>query len=315
MSVAPLVLLALWTTGSTPTPLPALSPAPAQQRVPFFENFSRLEVGAAIAVAGAGTFLLSGGHLLFDAPSPRLSAPAPDSLDGRISRALHREGSGRMLWSGPDLVGLALPVLPLLYYGADSWALFRSGQTVFAHGDSNPHHRLMTYVEAIGLTYLVTGMVKYSVGRPRPYTQAGNDHPELRRRRSEDNLSFFSGHAASTFAVGAFLAEDLSRTLRWRAQPGASRVLLGTVLPYGLGYGVPAFIALSRVVDQQHWPSDVAVGALAGTLIAQVTYALHFDAAGNPRRRHPGGAGVAVVPLPPTAAGGAGMALSVTGRF
>jgi membrane-associated phospholipid phosphatase len=169
------------------------------------------------------------------------------------------------------------------------------------------------------------------VGRPRPYTAAGNDHPELRRRRSQDNLSFFSGHAATTFAAGVFLAEDLSRAVRRRIRARSTRLLLGTVLPFSIGYGLPTFISLSRVVDQQHWPSDVAMGAAIGALIAHGTYALHFDAAGHPRRRHPArdpsteprGAsgprgptltGLGPVPLGGGPAGG-GFALAATGTF
>jgi len=42
---------------------------------------------------------------------------------------------------------------------------------------------------------------------------------------------------------------------------------------------------VSRIVDQQHWPTDVAMGAVTGALIANAVYALHFERDGQPRRR------------------------------
>jgi membrane-associated phospholipid phosphatase len=267
---------------------PTLSP-----RVPLTQNFSPLETAVALTVAAAGAFLLAEGRLVFDPPYPGMGPPHPQSIDARLSRWMYQQGSQRM-WAGvPDVAGAyLLPVLPALFYGGEwlSWHL--RGRPLLACHDQNPHHRLLAFVEAMGWTYLLTGVVKYTAGRPRPYTEAGNDHPELRHRSSEDNLSFFSGHASVSFAVGAFLAEDTSRyllrgPLSEAAGAGpARRRLRGRVVPYLVGYGVPAVIGVSRIVDQQHWPSDVATGALTGALIAHLVYAIHFDADGNPQRRN-----------------------------
>ena len=267
---------------------PSLAP-----RVPLTENFSPLETTVALTVATAGAFLLAEGRLVFDPPYPSMGPPHPNSIDARLSRWAYQRGSERM-WGGvPDFAGAyLLPVVPLLFYGGEWLSWQTRGQPLFACHDQNPHHRLLAFVEAVGWTYLLTGVVKYTAGRPRPYTAMANDHPDLRHRASEDNLSFFSGHASVSFAVGAFLAEDTSRyllrgPLSEAAGAGtASRVLLGRVAPYLLGYGVPAVIGASRIVDQQHWPSDVVTGAVTGALIAHLVYAVHFDAEGNPQRRH-----------------------------
>jgi membrane-associated phospholipid phosphatase len=316
MASLPLALAALLATGATTSAVvPDVAPRPpVPDPIPLHENFSPLEVGLALGAATGGLFLLAAGDLVLGAPSPHLAAPAPDSLDARISRALHREGSHRLLWRIPDRVGLALPVLPLAFYALDTWFLLREGAPRLLAVDRNPHHRLMGYVEAMGFTYLLTGIVKYSVGRPRPYMAEGNDYPALRGRRSEDTLSFFSGHAAGSFAMGAFVAEDLSRIVR-RSGLGETpfdRAMLAFVLPYGLGYGLPLAISLSRIVDQQHWPSDVLVGAACGLLIGRLTYARHFDGEGRPRRRR-------VLPgqLAPVAISGPGVGLGVRygGRF
>jgi membrane-associated phospholipid phosphatase len=259
----------------------------APEPVPLRETFSPFEIGASLGAAAGGVFLLLAGNTVFSAPKPSMGAPDPDSLDARVSRRLYAaDGSShRFLWGAPDVAGYVLPVVPLLFYGASSVSLTMTGAPWCPTGDRYPQHRLMAYVEALGWTYLVAGVAKYAVGRPRPYVV--NQHPELRQRASEDNLSFFSNHAASTFAIGAFVAEDASRRLRIALadQLPAVRFVAGTLLPYTLGYGVPALVAYSRLVDQQHWLSDVAVGALTGTLITHLVYDLHFDDEGRPRRR------------------------------
>jgi membrane-associated phospholipid phosphatase len=302
-----------------PVVILAAGPARAEatdDAVPLRESFSPFEIGAGLGAAAGGVFLLLAGDTVFDAPKPSMGAPDPDSLDARISRRVYAaDGTGhRFLWGAPDVGGYVLPAGPLLFYGASSLALALTGAPWCPAGDRNPQHRLMAYVEALGWTYLVTGVVKYAVGRPRPYVV--NQHPELRPRVSEDNLSFFSGHAASTFAIGAFVAEDASRRLNvaLASQGRGVRFAAGTLLPYTLGYGIPALVAYSRLVDQQHWPSDVAIGALTGTLIGHLVYDLHFDGAGRPRRRLPSdGELVPLVTARP--GGGTAFSLAFTGGF
>jgi membrane-associated phospholipid phosphatase len=285
-----LVWLPLARAAPLAQPPPGPPPAPA---VPLSANFSTLESVTALVVAGAGSFLLTQGNLLFDPPKPSMGVPDPGSIDARLSRWMYRSDGQRFLWGVPDHAGAyVLPVLPALYYGIDWLALAHGGHPLLASRDLNPQHRFLAFAEALGWTFLFTGLAKYTAGRPRPYTAQANDHPSLRRRASEDNLSFFSGHASGTFCVGAFLAEDVSRyllrgPLSVEAGAGAgSRLVLGRLAPYLVGYGVPVLVSVSRLVDQQHWPSDVVTGAVTGALIAHLVYAVHFDAEGNPRRRH-----------------------------
>ena len=263
-------------------------------RVPLRENFSPFETTLAFAAAGFGTYLLAAGDTMFDPPRPGMGPPDPDSLDARLSRMAYT-GDHTMWWGVPYVTGgYLLPAVPALIYTADWLALDLRGAPLVFQGDRNPSHRLVAFVETMGWTYLLTGLVKYTAGRPRPYTEGANNHPALRRKPSEDNLSFFSGHASISFAAGVFLAEDISRYLLRAplADDGpTTRLLLGRVLPNLLGYGVPSIIAISRVIEQQHWPSDTLTGAISGALIAHLVYAVHFDHDGNPQRRHKPGAG------------------------
>jgi membrane-associated phospholipid phosphatase len=256
------------------------------QAPPQPAGMSPLEQGVAFSAAAAGIFLLAAGNTVFDPPAPSMGAPAPNSLDARLSRWLYRPGGGRLLAGVPDVLGISLiPALPALAYGY-GWLT----------GNATAGQRLMAYVEAAGWTFLTTGTIKYLVGRPRPYLPISNNHPELRHRVSEDNLSFFSGHSSSCFALATFATADFARYLRRTrlAQGGtAARVLWGWVFPYALGYGVPALVAVSRIIDQQHWPSDVLVGGLVGGLIGSLGYAAHFDSEGEPRVRP-----VSMLPVP-----------------
>jgi membrane-associated phospholipid phosphatase len=301
------------TVPAAPTPWP---PTERPTTVPLAQEFSPTEITVAIGVAAAGVFLLAAGDTVFDPPKPSMGAPDPGSVDARLTRWLYRPAGGR-LWAGvPDTVGIAvIPTIPVLMYGIDTVALLRTGHPWLREGDLNPQHHLVAYVEAVGWTLLATDVIKYLVGRPRPYTEGALDHPELRRHSSEDNLSFFSGHSALDFAVGAFVAADVSDGLLRGPLAGSApvpRFVLGRLLPALVGYGVPTLIGISRVVDQQHWPSDVVVGGLTGALIAHLVYAIHFDDEGLPRARH-------ALPVSPLVGSGpsgtAWTGLALTGTF
>ena len=80
----------------------------------------------------------------------------------------------------------------------------------------------------------LTEIIKYSVRRERP------DH--------SDNLSFSSGHAATTFAT----ATVIERHLGWKLT--------------GVGYAIATYVATSRLHDNVHYLSDVVFGAAVGTI-------------------------------------------------
>src|SRR5262249_44645283 len=149
-----------------------------------------------------------------------------------------------------------------------------------------PDHRLWAYMEAIGWTALVTGVTKVAVGRDRPYVVL--DHPELAGPAREDQLSFFSGHASVSFCAASFVALDVSNRLSagGRRDAGTARRLLpGRIAPYAVALGIAGLIGVSRIIDQQHWASDVLVGAVVGTAAAHIAYLAHLDTRGRPRRR------------------------------
>ena len=157
--------------------------------------------GSPAAAAAAGIFLRRGRPASCSRPpAPSMGPPAPGSLDARhlalASTARERAGS----WRGSPTCLAGLPVLPVWPTGCRCWPWARFRAT---SRPRNTGHRLMAYVEAMGWTYLLTGVIKYAVGRPRPYTEGGQQPPRAAPARpGEDNLSFFSGHASSMFAAG-----------------------------------------------------------------------------------------------------------------
>ncbi len=103
-------------------------------------------------------------------------------------------------------------------------------------------------VLAIALTSAVTNLVlKPLAGRQRPAPSQDHPVPDGRRVRRPVSTSFPSGHAASAFAFATAMGQAVP-SLR---------------LPL---YAAAATVAYSRVHTGVHYPSDVAIGAVVGSL-------------------------------------------------
>ena len=161
---------------------------------------------------------------------------------------------------------------------------------VAGHGGSNPHHRLLAYVEAVGWTVLLNSSVKYVVGRPRPYTEQSLDHPELRRRAVGGQSVVLLGPRIPQLSPWAPSSPRTCRArsgvVRWRRPARCRASCSARLLPGLVGYGVPA---AGRDLARDR-SATLAVRRPGGrderALIAQLVYATHFDAEGQPRRRH-----------------------------
>lgn len=110
--------------------------------------------------------------------------------------------------------------------------------------------------EAIGFTEMATVTLKTLVGRKRPY--ADPEHPyNLRLGRgflNDSSSSFPSGHTAAAFATAAAVSTEVARLYPhavWWVKP---------VL-----YGGAGLVGLSRLYNNDHWASDVVVGAAIGS--------------------------------------------------
>jgi membrane-associated phospholipid phosphatase len=116
-------------------------------------------------------------------------------------------------------------------------------------------HVSESYAAAAVAVFIVKGIA----GRARPYTVSSESAYDFELGRGfphrEPYSSFPSGHATGSFAFAASITVEAAR--RWPER----KVLVG-----GLAYGGAFLDAVSRVYRDMHWPSDVAAGALIGTV-------------------------------------------------
>ncbi|MBZ5651453.1 MAG: phosphatase PAP2 family protein [Acidobacteriia bacterium] len=95
---------------------------------------------------------------------------------------------------------------------------------------------------------------KYALGRERPRQGNGDGH------FFQGGTSFPSEHGAAAWAVAGVIGHEY---------PGP--------LPKLLAYGLASFVSYSRIRSAQHFPADVFVGGVLGSLIAQQVYSRHHD--------------------------------------
>ncbi len=116
-------------------------------------------------------------------------------------------------------------------------------------------HVSESYAAAAVAVFIVKGIA----GRARPYTVSSESAYDFELGRGfphrEPYSSFPSGHATGSFAFAASVTVEAAR--RWPEH----KVLIG-----GLAYGGAFLDGVSRVYRDTHWPSDVAAGALLGTV-------------------------------------------------
>jgi membrane-associated phospholipid phosphatase len=150
-----------------------------------------------------------------------------------------------------------------------------------------PLLRVLPYLEAVALNQALTDILKSSVSRPRPYLYSdGVKYPAARGVTKTGNafLSFPSGHASANWCIVGFGVTDhvLSR-------PRASwteHAAVGFV-----GGALATYTGWLRVRAGQHFPSDVAAGALIGSACGAGVPLLHrYTVDGKPARRPPRGA-------------------------
>jgi membrane-associated phospholipid phosphatase len=165
--------------------------------------------------------------------------------------------------------------------------------------DGGMGQRTLVYGETLAISLALNAGAKYLVGRPRPYVY--NADPlvaEYARGQERDSrLSFYSGHAATSFAAavaGAYLfsqssADTTTRTVVWAtglALAGAtsnlrvrggkhfySDVIIGSVVGAGVGLAVPMLHMRgqpgARSLATSEWIA-IAAAPIAGALVSQL---------------------------------------------
>ena len=140
---------------------------------------------------------------------------------------------------GAAIIGVSL-------FGIGRLAHWRSVADLGLHG-----------TEAVAVSGALTALLKGVAGRARPYVSADttpNDFHFGRGFGHSSDQSFPSGHTTVAFAAAAVVT---SESQHWspRAVWFAAPVM----------YGGATLVGLSRMYNNAHWASDVALGAAIGT--------------------------------------------------
>jgi hypothetical protein len=126
--------------------------------------------------------------------------------------------------------------------------------------DSRPLRKTaLLGLESFLTTSAIILTVKVVAGRARPYTGEDSDsfHPFAFQGRY---TSFASGDAAGAFAVATTIAEQSD-----------------SFVVDALAYGLAGVVAVYRVHDRKHWPSDVFIGSAIGHFVARKICDLNRD--------------------------------------
>ena len=103
-------------------------------------------------------------------------------------------------------------------------------------------HLGMDLIEATLLADGMTQLIKVAVRRERPIRDDGT---------RASGFAFPSGHAAGTFAAATVLQQHLG--WKWAVPT----------------YTIASYVAMSRLVDDRHWASDVVAGATLGIIVGR----------------------------------------------
>jgi membrane-associated phospholipid phosphatase len=145
--------------------------------------------------------------------------------------------------------------------GITSPGAFLIGSTLYLYGRVADHPGIADLgwhgTEAALVGSGVTGLLKGVLGRARPYVSLDTnprDFKALKGFSSSSRQSFPSGHTTTAFAVASSVTSEVNRMwpkYTWYVAP---------VL-----YGGATLVGLSRMYHNQHWASDVVLGAGVGT--------------------------------------------------
>ena len=130
--------------------------------------------------------------------------------------------------------------------------------------------------EAIVLAELVTYATKFVAGRARPSVNVREpfDFGLGRGLRGHRYQSLPSGHTAAAFATAAAITSEIGR--RW---PGWEVPAGGAI------YTGAALTGVSRVYHNEHWASDVMLGAAIGSFAGWKLVRYTHDRPGSPLER------------------------------
>ena len=176
-----------------------------------------------------------------------------------------------LAWSKPNYAAktadvTAFGVIPAFAFGS---LLLSSG---LEHRFGNAGTDVMLVAESLTISSLFNQIVKFSIGRGRPFTV--RNHQSYYSDRNDDNLSFYSGHTSMAFAL-VVSAGTIAHIRNYEAEPYI----------WGIGIPLALFVAYTRMAAEKHYFSDVLIGALIGSTVGFLVPWLHRKDSDKPTER------------------------------
>lgn len=177
--------------------------------------------------------------MVYDAD--RAVAAALQTAALQHDQALHAIGAAFNWWGGPGVIWLAA----ILWLGGRALRLGRVS-LIGLRG-----------AEAIAVASAINGIAKGLAGRARPFVTPGEPwHWYFSRGWTDGHYSSMpSGHTLATIAFAAAASVAAARLAAWQR----AAVIVAT-------FAAALLVGFARMYTNQHWLSDVVVGAALGSV-------------------------------------------------
>jgi membrane-associated phospholipid phosphatase len=148
--------------------------------------------------------------------------------------------------------------------GVGALGVLPAGMYLWSLGNDAPqaHETALLTGEALADSLAVTGVARLVFRRDRPAVDDAQGHFFS---SGPTESSFPSNHATAAWAMAAVMGDEYPG---WLARTAV--------------YGLAAGVSVSRVLAEQHFPSDVVVGSATGWLIGHYVYRAHHNYRLNP---------------------------------
>ena len=216
----------------------------------------RLDVDIAVVALGA---TLWGGTSIIGSTtqSPFCGGSATPACDPSGLNAFDRLALGHSS-AGARTAADVISFMPIAYLGIDMFDVgLRNWKTYLTD--------LWVVAESLAWNGAIQDIVRRAVRRPRPFLYTAGVYP-TERDSPEAGFSFYSGHTSFAFA----LAVSASYTFTLRHPRSKWRYVVWPAL-----MAVASIEPILRVYSGDHFPTDVIVGALAGSAVGLFFPAVH----------------------------------------